>query len=72
MTPERRENSLDELSRIIGRLEARVCDLGKAQEAMREALLGVEKTLTGQKIKLAGLATGISGAMAYLFNWLKG
>jgi hypothetical protein len=72
MAGERRDNSIDELSRVIGRLEARVCDLGKAQEAMRITLTAVEKTLTGQKIKLAGLAASISGAIAYLLNWLRG
>ena len=65
----------DEISHAIGKIEGKLDAIEKTQRAQWEKLERIEQALTANRLKLAGLAGGISALIAILSqlpHWFKG
>lgn len=62
----------DEISRAIGNIEGRLAKIEHSQDTQWEKLEKIEAILTNHRLKVAGLAAAISGAIAGLWQWLGG
>ena len=65
-------SEFDEISRAIGRLEGRLKGIEDKQDAHGKELTLVRETLTAHRLKVAGMASLISGGIAAAYHLLKG
>ena len=74
---------LDKVSHELGRIAGKLEEIEKTQKAqwekidkneqtLRTKLEKIEQTLTAHRIKMAGLAGGVSALIALISHWVKG
>ncbi len=62
----------DKISHAIGKIEGKLEEMEKAQKAQWAKLERIEQILTAHRLKVAGLAGGISALIALISHWVKG
>jgi len=66
-----RRQGFDEISRAIGNLEGKVDNLANSTNAQWDKLESIEKRLTAQGLKVAGIAGAIGAAIAFIPHIFK-
>ncbi|HHD11902.1 MAG TPA: hypothetical protein ENK42_05620 [Deltaproteobacteria bacterium] len=62
----------DKISHAIGRIEGKLDAIEEAQRAQWAKLEQIEETLTAHRLKMAGLASGVSAVVTTLWQWFRG
>ena len=62
----------DHISRAIGNIEGKLDAIEKSQTAQWDKLEQIERTFTNHRLKVAGMASLISGAVAAMYHFFKG
>ena len=61
-------SEFDEMSRAIGRIEGKLETISDTQDVHRKKLEKIDATITNHRIKAAGLASLVSGAIAAMYH----